>query len=115
MSDTGKFVSPVDMVAMERSGIGKIEYDDQGNAVFVPFKALTSADALSRLLNDPTLALSEEARSAIGRLQPNPQGVVKGYDPYDSGMLNKDKRKQKKDLRALSKWITAKKQPPEGG
>ncbi|MBP6514238.1 MAG: hypothetical protein KA224_03615 [Steroidobacteraceae bacterium] len=71
MFDTGKFVSPVDMLARERSGIGKIEYDEQGNAVFVPFKSLPSADALSRLLNDPSLA--------------------------------------------LSKWITAKKLPPEGG
>lgn len=114
MSDTGKFVSPVDMIAMERSGIGKIEYDEQGNAMFVPFKSLASADALARLLNDPTLSLSEEARSAVQRLKDNPAGIVKGYDPYDSGMLKKQRYRKTKDLRALSKWITTNKKPADG-
>lgn len=43
----------------------------------------------------------------------NTKGSVAGYNPYESGMLSKDKRR-KTDLRALSQWIEMRKRM-EGG
>ena len=42
-------------------------------------------------------------------MQQNPSGVKRGYDPYDSGLLNKKQYKKKKDLRKLSDWIQSRK------
>jgi hypothetical protein len=71
---------------------------------------LDSRETLERLLDDDTLGVTEdEARGTTRRIQPNPVGLKKGYDPYDSGMLVKKQWKKKKDLRALSEWIEKKK------
>lgn len=35
----------------------------------------------------------------------NSNGLRSGYNPYDSGVLARQGRRRKKDLRALSKWI----------
>ena len=41
----------------------------------------------------------------------NPLGTVKGYSPYDSGVLAKaEAPRKKKDLRKLSEWLKLKKQ-----
>ena len=90
----------------QRLGRGKIEFDDLGNAIWVPSTTTVSGDAMLRLLEDPTLAISDD--SGQGSNQPvkrNPQGLKKGYDPYDSGLLSKKQFKKKKDLRRLSNWI----------
>jgi hypothetical protein len=71
---------------------------------------LGGKETLRRLLDDDVLALTEDdAKGTVRRIQPNPGGLKKGYDPYDSGMLLKKQWKKKKDLRALSKWIEQKK------
>ncbi len=115
MSDTGKFKKISDDVREmshyaqeQRLGHGKIEFDELGNAVWVPY-AGTGDDVLRRLLNDPNLAFSEEyGRGTDRRVQSNPQGLKQGYDPYDSGLLMKKRWKKKKDLRRLSNWIKTK-------
>lgn len=90
-------------------GQGRTEYDELGNPVWVPYKGLSGKEALAKLLNDDTLAITEDnSKGTVRRVQPNPGGVTKGYDPYDSGLLQKKKWKKKKDLRALSKWIVQK-------
>jgi hypothetical protein len=71
---------------------------------------LGSRETLQRLLADDSLGVTEDdARGTTQRIQPNPAGLKKGYDPYDSGMLMKKQWKRKKDLRALSEWIEKKK------
>jgi hypothetical protein len=71
---------------------------------------LGGKETLRRLLDDDTLGFTEDdARGTVRRIQPNPGGLKKGYDPYDSGMLVKKQWKKKKDLRALSGWIEQKK------
>ena len=71
---------------------------------------LGGKETLRRLLDDNALAFTEDdAKGTTRRIQPNPGGLKKGYDPYDSGMLQKKQWKKKKDLRALSKWIEQKK------
>lgn len=116
MPDTGKFklfdrteeTNRLDEGTHDEAG--RIEYDELGNAVWVPYKGVSGKEALKRLLNDDTLAITEDqSKGTVRRIQENRGGLGKGYDPYDSGLLLKKKWKKKKDLRALSKWIVQKK------
>ncbi len=94
----------------QRLGRGKIEFDELGNAVWVPSNTAVSGDVMLRLLEDPTLAISEDyAQSTTRLVKKNPAGLKKGYDPYDSGLLAKKQFKKKKDLRRLSAWIQTQK------
>ena len=94
----------------QRLGRGKIEFDELGNAIWVPSTAAVSGDVMLRLLDDPTLAITDDFAQKTNRLvQQNPAGMKKGYDPYDSGLLNKKQFKKKKDLRKLSEWIESRK------
>jgi len=94
----------------QRLGRGKIEFDELGNAVWVPSTATTSGDVMLRLLNDPSLAISDDFVQGTNQpVKQNPQGLRKGYDPYDSGLLAKKQFKKKKDLRKLSGWIQSRK------
>jgi len=94
----------------QRLGRGKIEFDELGNAIWVPSTTAVSGDVMLRLLDDPSLAITNDfAQSANQPVKQNPQGVRRGYDPYDSGMLAKQQFKKKKDLRKLSTWIQSRK------
>ena len=117
MSDTAKLKALEDtgelngLVERGTPGTGRVEYDELGNAVWVPYKNLGSAETLARLLDDDSLAITEEeSRGNVVRVQENPVGLRKGYNPYDSGLLQKKEYKKKKDLRALSEWIKRRKQ-----
>ncbi|MBS1199798.1 MAG: hypothetical protein H6R27_476 [Proteobacteria bacterium] len=120
MSNTGRLfpagttADMQDLDEAQAAGQGRVEFDELGNAVWVPYGGLGSQEVLARLLNDQSLSLSQEVRTGrIDRIQPNPAGLKQGYDPYDSGMLLKKSRKPKKDLRALSKWIEQRKKLPD--
>jgi hypothetical protein len=94
----------------QRLGRGKIEFDDLGNAIWVPTTATVSGAAMLRLLEDPSLAISDDsAPGSSAPVKQNPQGLKKGYNPYDSGLLAKKRFGKKKDLRRLSKWIQTRK------
>jgi hypothetical protein len=117
MSDTDQFkkisgdLREISHFAEEqRLGHGKIEFDELGNAIWVPSAATGNAEVVARLLDDPTLALNDEdAQRTTQYVKSNPQGLKKGYDPYDSGTLAKKQFKKKKDLRKLSDWIQSQK------
>ena len=64
---------------------------------------------MMRLLDDPTLAITEDSAQGSQSVKKNPAGLKKGYDPYDSGLLAKKQYKKKKDLRKLSSWIQSRK------
>jgi hypothetical protein len=84
-------------------------------AAGAPRRGLDGPETLRRLLDDESLGFAEEdAKGTSRRIQPNPRGLKKGYDPYDSGMLVKKQWKRKKDLRALSRWIEQKKKLEDG-
>lgn len=118
MSITGRFHfagTPAERQGLDETqavGQGRVEFDELGNAVWVPMGGLGSEEVLARLLNDVTLSLSQDDKpGTVHRVQPNPAGLRKGYDPYDSGLLVKKRWKPKKDLRALSAWIEQKNRP----
>ncbi|MBM5810964.1 MAG: hypothetical protein FJ191_03205 [Gammaproteobacteria bacterium] len=121
MADTGKYKRiPEDVREMARfaeqqqMGHGKIEFDELGNAVWVPYSGAESKDVMRKLLDDPNLAFSNEfAGGTVRRISQNPQGLKQGYDPYDSGLLLKKQWKKKKDLRRLSQWIRTRKPQDE--
>ena len=89
---------------------GRLELDDRGNVTWQwsDDAALQADDELGQTqrlcaLTNPTLDLIEDddPKGAIV----NATGIFKGYDPYHSGALAKDRWKKKKDLRELSRWI----------
>ena len=95
---------------------GRVTHDDRGNAIWewaVNTGAVVADSATQRLkkLDNPTLSIAEDAPSPFDAVRKNPLGTVKGYSPYDSGLLEKKKTaSRKKDLRRLSEWLKLKKQ-----
>jgi hypothetical protein len=94
---------------------GRVQFDDRGNAIWEwsvatgAFGREISTDRLKKLENSG-LSLADDAPSPLGRVQSNPQGVVKGYNPYDSGKLGTAQAPKKTDLRKLGDWLKLKKQ-----
>jgi hypothetical protein len=89
---------------------GRVDHDDRGNAVWEWAK------------NIPGAALEHTGLAIVEDEQPLPLATVKlnkvaakaGYNPYESGLIEKKKAASKKrDLRELSRWIEQKKQRGE--
>ena len=93
--------------------IGRIEFDELGNAVWTPFTTVRTEATLNRILKNDKLSISDDDAS-------DPICHVKageGYNPYRSGIVDREKevRPKKKDLRALSEWVKLKKRLQTGG
>ncbi len=93
-----------------------MQFDDRGNAIWEwsvatgAFGREVSTERLQKLEN-PGLSLAEDAPTpSFNQVKSNPQGTVKGYNPYDSGRLGKAEPPRKKDLKKLSEWLELKKQ-----
>lgn len=98
----------------QRLGHGRIEFDELGNAIWVPSSGDAGNDVMRRLLDDPTLAFTSDYQPGTQkRIQQNQAGVKKGYDPRDSGLLVKKEWKKKKDLRKLGAWLKSRKPKDE--
>jgi hypothetical protein len=97
---------------------GRVKFDDRGNAVYewsVRTGEFARDSATSRLkkLDNPNLSLAEDAPTPVEVVRPNPHGVIKGYNPYDSGKLSGKQTPRKKDLKKLSEWLALRKQAAE--
>jgi hypothetical protein len=101
---------------------GRVQFDDRGNAIWEwavstgAFGREVSTERMKKLEN-PGLSLADDAPTPFDKVKPNPQGVVKGYNPYDSGKLGRTgpAPPKKKDLRKLSDWLQLKKQAENRG
>jgi hypothetical protein len=93
---------------------GRIAFDDRGNAIYEWDDATLSEDseagerARRDALEHPGLSIVEEEAPVNAPIRANPKGVRVGYNPYESGVLAKKDVKKKRDLRALSQWLEAK-------
>jgi len=99
---------------------GRVKFDARGNAIWEwavstgAFGREVSTERMKKLEN-PGLSLADDAPTPFDKVKPNPQGVVKGYNPYDSGKLSSGPPPKKKDLRKLSDWLRLKKQAENKG
>jgi hypothetical protein len=106
MSETGRYRIPTSVGASESlSDAGRIEFDDRGNAIWKPRPELTADEAVRRLMDHPSLTIAPDATAGQAKIEVNPQGLRAGYDPLNSGTLEKRQWRKKKDLRKLSEWI----------
>ena len=115
MSDSKRKIPgrPADPSADKAVEPGRISRDDDGNVSWEwsDDETLQADDTLGaaermRALVDPSLDVQED--EDLNPVKNNPKGLKKGYNPYDSGALGKDRWKKKKNLRELSKWIELK-------
>ena len=102
--------------AADAKKTGRVQFDDRGNAVWEwsiatgAFGREVSTERLQKLEN-PGLSLADDAPTpTFKNVTANPQGTVKGYNPYDSGKLGKAEPPRKKDLQKLGDWLKLKKQ-----
>jgi hypothetical protein len=108
--------SPFHETRAQPATTGRVQFDDRGNAIWEwsvatgKFGHEVSAERLQKL-EHPALSLAEDAPTPCDHVKPNPLGTVKGYNPYDSGKLDKKPEPaRKKDLHRLSEWLKLKKQ-----
>ncbi len=93
---------------------GKIAFDERGNAVYEWQFASFADDGYEgeqlrkQALEHPGLAIVDEEPPADAPIRRNAVGARVGYNPYDSGQLDRKARKPR-DMRELSKWIALRK------
>ncbi len=102
--------------AAPKKETGRVQFDERGNAIWEwsvstgAFGREVTTERMKRLEN-PGLSLAEDAPTPFDKVKPNPLGMVKGYNPYDSGKLARPGvPPKKKDLRKLGDWLQLKKQ-----
>ncbi|MFL6549413.1 MAG: hypothetical protein ACJ8OJ_12010 [Povalibacter sp.] len=93
--------------------VGKVGFDDRGNAQFEWTDDRLKEDgdagerARKKALEHHGLSLVDEEAPANAPIKVNPKGTRVGYNPYESGLLTKKDTKPKRSLHELSKWIEA--------
>jgi hypothetical protein len=91
---------------------GRVDHDERGNAVWEWAKNLPGA-----AIENTGLAIVDDDRpSPLGTVKLNKVAAKSGYNPYESGLIEKKRvaRKQR-DLRALSTWIEQQKKRDGSG
>lgn len=90
--------------ASQDAPIGRIEFDERGNAVWRPYTDARGEDTVRTLLHSDNLAVSEPDAVPVPGLRP----AESGFDPYSSGLVvRSEPRRRPTDLRALSEAIKA--------
>jgi hypothetical protein len=104
---------------LQRDKPGVVEFDDRGNAQYQwrDERMLDESEAGEkrrlRALSVANLVLVDDEPPPDLKTAPlNKQATRLGYNPYESGQIQKSQRRKPVDLRALSKWIEARKNLP---
>lgn len=106
MVDTIKMRRP-NFSVVRSTPSGRVAHDDRGNAVWQWAKD----DRLRVALENPGLSLADEEPPPSSLVTLKRVNAVKGYNPYESGLLDKAQAPpRKRDLRELSKWLERQKQ-----
>jgi len=106
-------------VASRNERPGNLAFDDRGNAQYAwhddrMMEEGEHADSRRmRALTVPNLVLMDDDPPPGKKVSLNKSGARIGYNPYDSGLLQKPGFKKTRNLRALSKWIEARKRPAD--
>ena len=91
--------------------MGRIVFDERGNAMWQPATAVRSEQTLNRILQTDRLSLVEGEATGLRKVTAEDR-----YNPYRNGLpLREGERPRKKDLRALSEWVKMKKRLETGG
>lgn len=90
--------------------MGRIVFDERGNAMWQPATAVRTEQTLNRILQTDKLSLAEGEDSGLRKVKTEDR-----YNPYRGGLSPRDgERPRKKDLRALSEWVKMKKRLEAG-
>ena len=90
---------------------GKVRFDERGNAIYdwgddkLQQDGKQAEQLRERALIDPTLKLVDEDCNGNALDIRNDKGLIRGYNPYQSGQLGGKQTAKKRDMRELSKWI----------
>ena len=88
---------------LQRGVTGRVERDDRGNAVWHWAREAAAAP----LEHTGGLAIVDDERPLpAANVKLNKGAVRGGYDPYESGLIERKKvAPKKRDLKELSRWI----------
>jgi hypothetical protein len=103
--DTVKMRRP-DFSAANADPTGHVTRDDRGNAVW---QWARDVNAVPRLEHSG-LSIVEDEATPLGTVRLNKVATKSGYNPYESGLIEKKGRARKRDLQELSRWIELRKQ-----
>lgn len=102
MGDTVK-IRRLQLAGGDDTPSGRVARDERGNAVWQWSARDQELDPTDLAL--PPLSIAEEPSLPVGNVRLNKVGARAGYDPYESGLLQKKGAPRKRDLRQLSRWI----------
>jgi hypothetical protein len=94
---------------------GKIAFDERGNAVYEWQFAPMTDDGFegeqlrAQALEHPGLAIVDDDPPPGAPIRKNAVGARVGYNPYDSGQLDRKASRKPANMRELSKWIELRK------
>ncbi|MGA0000097.1 MAG: hypothetical protein ACO3K0_06380 [Steroidobacteraceae bacterium] len=88
-----------------RMPMGRVVFDERGNAVWKAAVPVSTDETLNRILDVDALSILEgEMTRKMKTLK-----VEDGYDPYSSGVMSRDTSNSTRNLRALGDWVNDKK------
>jgi hypothetical protein len=109
MVDTAKLRRPDFSTAVSKPS-GRVVRDSRGNAVW---EWSRESEALEAQLTPADTAVAEVATAEPKKIRVNKAAAKAGYNPYESGLIEKAKRAQKRKSRAAASASEKQKEPSD--